>query len=236
MSEPYSELNRNSIVCDASSLISLAEGCMLDVLSLLHQYMYGDFIYPRTVRYESIEHPLNMKEHSLRALRLMDYEHGGVLKVVDLDVTRQMKDIMNISNSIFKVKGKPIKLVDPGEAAQVALAIELGISNILIDERTMRTLIEAPFKLKKHLEREFKKDIYVEDRLLDRLLDLSENLKIIRSSELVILAYEKGYFDRYGEHKQDALQSALYTLKFSGCSISFEEIDEIMREVYAGKL
>lgn len=235
MSAVYSELSRSSIVCDASSLISLAEGCMLDMLSLLKQYMYGDFIYPKTVRYECIEHPLHMKEYSLRALRLLDYERDGILKVIDYDVSKDMKDIMNLSNSIFKIKGKPIKLVDPGEAAQVALAIELGINNVLIDERTTRTLIEAPFKLKKHLEREFRKDVFVEDRLLDRLLDLSENLRIIRSSELAVIAYKKGYFDRYGEYKEDALQSALYTLKFSGCSISFEEIDEVMREIHAGK-
>lgn len=235
MSGKYFEINRNSLVCDASSLISLAEGCMLDVLLLLKQHMYGDFIYPQTVRYESIEHPLQMKEYSLRALRLLDFEKNNIIKIVDYDVSKQMKDIMDLSNSIFRVRGKPIKLVDPGEAAQVALAVELGIKNILIDERTTRTLIEAPFKLKKHLEREFKRDIDVEKRLLDKLLEMVQSIKIIRSSELVVLAYKRGYFDQYDEYKNNALQSALYTLKFSGCSISFEEIEELMREINAGR-
>jgi len=36
--------------------------------------------------------------------------------------------------------------------------------------------------------------------------------------------------------KAKALEGALYGVKLSGCSISFEEIDEIMRELHANKL
>ncbi|MGC9057649.1 MAG: hypothetical protein ACP5H8_01030 [Candidatus Micrarchaeia archaeon] len=231
----YLEINRNSIVCDASSLISLAEACLLDTLAFLKPRMKGSFIYPTTVRYESIEHPLGMKEHSLRALRLLDYEKNGIITFVDYDVSGLMKDIMNLSNSVFRFKGKPVKLIDPGEAAQIALAVELGIKNVLIDERSMRTLIEAPLKLKEHLEQEFKRPVNIEERVLDRLSEIVGDIHIIRSAEIAVIAYKYGYFDVYGEHKDKALQSALYTLKFSGCSISFEEIQELMGEINAGK-
>jgi hypothetical protein len=235
MSDQFFETNRNSIICDASSLIALADACVLDSLTLLKQHMHGDFLYPKKVRFESIEHPLDMKEHSLRALRLMDFEKSSVLRSVDIDVNAQMNEVINVSNNIFTVSGKPIKLVDPGEASQVALANVLGVKNLLIDERTTRTLIEAPFKLKQHLEREFKRKVNVNERLLDQFADSTKNLKIIRSSELIVLAYQYGYFDVYGQYKNKALQSALYTLKFAGCSISFEEIEELMSEIHAGR-
>ncbi|MEM3363980.1 MAG: hypothetical protein QXS93_00530 [Candidatus Micrarchaeia archaeon] len=236
MSQEYSEINRNSVVCDSSSLISLAESCQLDVLSFLKQHMYGDFIYPRTVRIESMERPLGMREHALRAFRLMDYEKSGAIKFVDYDVSRKMREIMDIANSIFSVAGRPIQLVDDGEAAQVALAIEFGINTILIDERTTRTLIEAPFRHKEHLEREFRKPVRMNDALMDEFNSLTRGLKIIRSSEIILLAYKYGYFDHYGELKSKALEGALYGVKLCGCSISFEEIDEIMRELNARQL
>ncbi|MEM0438378.1 MAG: hypothetical protein QXU54_03715 [Candidatus Micrarchaeia archaeon] len=236
MSGDYSGINRNSIICDASSLIALADACLLDSLSLLKQHMYGDFLYPRKVRYESIEHPLNIKEYSLRALRLMDYERTGVIKLVDADVSHQMNEVMNTSNTIFSLGGKPIKLVDAGEAAQVAIAMDLGVRVLLIDERTTRTLIEAPFKLKEHLEHEFKRKVSVNERQLDRFTDMVEKFRVIRSSEIIMLAYKYGYFDSYKEYKEKALQSALYVLKYSGCSISFEEIEEAMNAVAAGRI
>ncbi len=236
MSQESSEINRNSIVCDSSSLISLAESCQLDALSFLKQHMFGDFIYPRTVRIESMERPMNMREHSLRAFRLMDYEKSGTIKFVEYDVTQKMNELMNTANNIFSVYGKPIQLMDPGEAAQVALAMEFGINCILIDERTTRTLIEAPFRHKEHLEREFRKTVNTNDRLLERFNDLTRDLKIIRSSEIILLSYKYGYFDHYGENKEKALEGALYGVKLCGCSISFEEIDEIMRELHAKQL
>jgi len=236
MPNDYSEINKNSIVCDASSLISLAEACLLDSLTLLRQHMYGDFIYPKTVRFESIEYPVQKKEHALRALRLMDCEKSSTIKIIDVDVGQNMNEIMNTANNIFSAAGRPVRLVDAGEAAQLALSYQLGIKNILIDERTTRTLIEAPLKLKQHLENEFRKKVTVNEKMMDHFLGYAEHINIIRSSELIVMAYKYGYFDTFGEYKEKALESALYTLKFSGCSISFEEIEEMMREINAGAI
>ncbi len=233
MSEDYSDINRNSIVCDSSALISLAEACLLDVIPLLSKYLRGKFIYPAEVQYESIGHPMDMKEHALRALRLRELESSGVLVPVTMDVHKETKDLMDLANSIFTVKGKTIHLVDLGEAAQIVLAKKLGLKYLLIDERTTRVLVEAPFKLKSHLEREFNREVSVNERLLDQFLEYVEGMYVIRSTELLVLAYQYGYFDKYGDDLKDrALESALYTLKFSGCSVSFEEINELMKELH----
>jgi hypothetical protein len=57
------------------------------------------------------------------------------------------------------------------------------------------------------------------------------NLKVLRSSELVMLAYENGYFKSFQKIHAQALEAALYKIKFAGCSITFEEITEYLATV-----
>jgi hypothetical protein len=233
MSGQSLDINNNSMICDSSSLISLAQSCFLDVIPFLNQRMYGNFIYPKMVRVESIERPISAKYHALRALRLREYEENGIIKFLDVDVDKETKEIMSMSNNIFETKNKAIHLVDAGEAAQIALARKLNINTLVIDERTTRTLLEAPMKLKEHLERESRKPVNINQKLFNSFLDKVGRFNIIRSSELIILAYEFGYFDKYGAEKEIGLESALFTLKFSGCSLSYEEINDFMREINA---
>jgi len=57
-------------------------------------------------------------------------------------------------------------------------------------------------------------------------------IRFFRSSELLLLAYEKGYFADYGKLKEDAIEASLYKLKYSGCAVGFGEIsDYISRNV-----
>lgn len=233
MSSQSLEINNNSIVCDSSSLISLAEACLLDVLPYLKQRMYGDFIYPKMVRVESIERPILAKTHALRALRLQEAEQMNLIKFLDDNVENETKELMSMANNIFESKNRAIHLVDAGEAAQIALARKLNINTLVIDERTTRTLLEAPMKLKQHLEYESKKPVIVNQKLFNSFLEKAGRFNIIRSSELVILAYNYGYFDKFGANKKVALESALFTLKYSGCSLSYEEINDFMRELNA---
>lgn len=233
MSSQSLEINNNSIICDSSSLISLAQSCFLDVIPFLNQRMYGCFLYPKMVRVESIERPITTKNHALRALRLREYEEMNLIKFLNDDVDRETKEIMSMANNIFETKNRAIHLVDAGEAAQIALARKLNINTLVIDERTTRTLLEAPMKLKQHLENESKKPVVVNQKLLNSFLDKVGKFNIIRSSELIVLAYDYGYFDKYGADKAIGLESALFTLKFSGCSLSYEEINDFMREINA---
>lgn len=233
MSSQSLDININSIVCDSSSLISLVQSCFLDIFAFLNQRMYGTFIYPKMVRFESIERPISIRNHALRALRLRECEENRWIQFLDVDVEKETKEIMSMANNIFVTKNKAIHLVDAGEAAQIALANKLNIKTLVIDERTTRTLLEAPMKLQQHLERESKKPVFVDQKLLNSFLEKVGKFNIIRSSELIVIAYNFGYFDKYGKDKENALESALYTLKFSGCSLSYEEINDFMRELNA---
>ena len=108
----------------------------------------------------------------------------------------------------------------------LALAPALGIENLLVDERTVRILIEAPFELKQHLESEFQVNVMVNKSSFRDLASKLSTLKVLRSSELVMLAYERGYFKNFTTLQKEALEAALYKMKYSGCSISFDEIHE----------
>lgn len=92
-------------------------------------------------------------------------------------------------------------------------------------------LVEDPGKLREHLEREFKTQLEVNSDYLERFHGLAGDLNIIRSSELVMVAYEKGFFKKFGKLEKKAVESALYGLKFNGCGISFSEIDEFCSRI-----
>ena len=114
----------------------------------------------------------------------------------------------------------------------LALSREIGVDNLLIDERTTRMLAEDPESLRQHLEEELRRPITVDEENLSSIARLTKGIRFFRSSELLLLAYEKGYFADYGKLKEDAIEASLYKLKYSGCAVGFGEIsDYISRNV-----
>jgi hypothetical protein len=170
-----------------------------------------------------------LRKHLFSAVRIKDAIEDGVIVVVDAKVEDEARRLMNSANNLFYIQGKPIHLIHSGESEMLVLAPRLGIENLLIDERTTRVLIEAPFKLKEHLESEFQVNVMVNKNSFREFSSRVSALKVIRSSELVMLAYECGYFKNFTKLQKEALESALYKMKYSGCSISFDEIHEYMR-------
>lgn len=218
------------ILCDSSSLISLTDICLEGILRFFHKNNVI-FIIPPSVEYEIITRPLNMKmrAYQLSAMRLKKLLDDEVLMKVEAETDAPAKEILKLANSIFFAKGKPMHMVDMGEAEMIALAKSLRINTILMDERTTRMLLEAPFEIKDHLEEELRINVMVNSSHLQKFLDIVSGMRVIRSSELVAVAYEKGHFDIFGSDKKKMLEAALYKTKFSGCSVRFDEIEEFMR-------
>ena len=94
----------------------------------------------------------------------------------------------------------------------------------MIDERTTRLLVEDPMKLKSYMESRMNKSIKIDHDAFSKFQEKVNRINVIRSAELAVYAYEKGWFNhRASEH---TLSSMLYALKFSGCSITQEEIQK----------
>ena len=142
----------------------------------------------------------------------------------DSDVTKKTKEFLDAANSIFYSHKKEISLIAAGEASCLALSRlldERKVENVVaVDERTTRLLAEGPENLqsimegKLHTNLEARKNNY----------NFFKGFKIIRSSELMYVAYKKGLFRIKDKLLLDAL---LYALKFNGCAITGDEIREM---------
>ncbi len=218
------------IMSDTSSLVSLTDSCLDGILYFLHDHFNVRFIIPPSVEDEGVKRPLSMglKQYAFSALRIRHAMKRRIIITVEADTKRMTEKVLYLANNLFFIKGKAMRLVHQGEAEMVALGNILNLNSLLIDERTTRMLIESPFKIKEHLEQEFKVNIMVHKDNLFEFSTITKGMEIIRSSELIILAYENGYFDQYDNLRVDVLEAALYKVKFSGCAIRFDEIKQFI--------
>jgi len=231
MQEKYSakqtSVHPDSILCDSSSLIALTDAGLLGALIALKQKMKGQVLVTNGVIDESITYPIKIPKYSFSAVRLQRALDSKVFDVISYN-PKSVDDILFIANNLF-TSTRPFHLVDRGEAEILAAAADNGLKTILMDERTTRTLIEAPMELRKHLEGEFRIRLNVNQRLLGEFQKLTSGMHVIRSSEVVALAHEARYFKKYKNLEQKAYESALYAIKFKGCAIGFDEIKELAR-------
>ncbi|MEM3399217.1 MAG: hypothetical protein QXP42_00085 [Candidatus Micrarchaeia archaeon] len=217
------------VVCDSSSLISLTEACFTELIMKIPEYLQGRLLIPKSVLYECIEHPREIKEYALSAIRLKKALDSGAIHVVEHpEIQRATSKVVDVANRIFFIKGKPMKILHKGEGEMLALSRIIGTKNILMDERTTRILVEDPYSLAEHLEKEFGHKVQINHENLRKFQREFGDINIFRSSELLIVAYEHGFFDDYGDLAREIIEASLYRLKFAGCSISFEEIQKYM--------
>jgi len=223
-------MKTHDVLCDSGVLISLTAGCMDNLLHFFAQNYHLRFIIPPSVEYESVLRPLqsDLRKYLFSAIRIRNAMDDGVIVRVDANVANRARRIMELANNLFYVRGNPMRLLQQGECEILALARTVGVEYILIDERTTRVLVEAPLSLKDHLEKEFGVHVMVNKKNLKELTSEIAPLRAIRSSELVMLAYEKGFFRSFKKLEKDALAAALYKMKYCGCSISFHEIDHYL--------
>jgi len=219
------KLSGQSMVCDASSLISLTDSCFVGSLYFLKKKYKGRFLIPPSVEYECVTNPMRLRAHALHALRLKLAIKDGIIDVVEPKSQKRAYEIRWLSNSIFYVDGAPLRLLHEGEAEVLALSLDAGVENLLMDERTTRMLCEDPESLRVHLEAEFKKPVSTDEGNLSAFSRAVRGMRFFRSSELLLLAAEKGFFKDYRELEQETVEAALYRLKYAGCAVGFGEID-----------
>ena len=221
-----------AIIFDSGTLISLSMNGLLPELKKLKDNFQGYFVIPKEVKYEIIDHPIKTKRFELEAIKIQALlDEGYLVMPKDLGIeakkiTSSMFKFMDLANTMFLVNGQKIKLIQTGESACLALSKileERGVEHVLaIDERTTRMLVEKPENLKKLLE----KKTHTKVKLKKSNFKSFEGFKIIRSTELIYVAYKKGLIRWKNKNLLDGL---LYALKFKGCAISEDEIQEIKK-------
>jgi hypothetical protein len=216
------------IIFDAGIMITFSMNCMLDLLVSLKRKFSGKFIITRSVEQECVKRPLTIKKYKLGALKIKELIDNKVLEfpeslgISSKDIETETLEVLRESNSIFRTDKRNIHIIDQGEASALALNHLLkkrGIdSAIAVDERTMRMLCENPFNLQKLFEEKFDQKV-----IMNKITSpFFKDVKVIRSSELIFVAYKKGLVK-----DKDLLDAMLYGAKFKGSSVSFDEIKEL---------
>ncbi len=216
---------RKRVICDSSSLISMAMNCMLPLIAELSQS--ADFIITKTVYDEIITNPQRSRHHRMGPLKFKALLDNGILKVESAD-RKEVGVILDISNSIYYARHNPLTIIQKGEAEALALANDGDV--LLMDERTMRLLIENPRDLKGLLQHRMHKGVTMDKKRRDMFERYCKGVSVIRSSEIVAVAYEKGILEKYfSGPKRELLEACLWALKHKGCSLSAEDINEYLR-------
>ncbi len=221
------------LIFDASSLISFAMNGLLPELKELRKIFPGKFIIPKEVKQEIIEKPLTIKRFELEALKLNELLEEKIIELPDAinineeEITNETNRLLSLANETFLERGKKeIHLIDLGETACLVLSRILDKKNIpnvlVIDERTTRMLSEKPQNLKKLLQ----KKLHVRVDIKKENLKQFKGFKIVRSCELIYIAYKNELVRIKDKRILDAL---LYALKYKGCAITKDEIESIKK-------
>jgi len=219
------------LIFDAGPIISLSMAGILPVLEKLKKEFSGEFILTPSVKEELIDRPIKIKKYKLEALKVKNLISNGVFKMSNEFIPRskletETKNILKKVNGFLRTSktGEKITILHKGEASCLAFSKLCKCENVIVvDERTTRLLTEAPESLEKLME----KKLHMELDSTNSLIKDLQNMKFIRSSELLFVAYKKGLFEI--EKNKDLLDALLYALKYNGTAISDQEIEEMKR-------
>ncbi len=215
-----------TLVFDTSSVISIAMNDLLWVLKELKIKFNGEFYIPSSVKLELVDKPLQTNKFKLEAIMVRNIIQSGNLKVYnELDV----EEILRISNNIYSVNNRSIHILDRAEVEALALAIKLNAEAYVVDERTIRLLVENHHKLQELLQSKLHTRVDINEDNVKKFKEMTGEIPIIRSTELLVVAMEKGLLDKYSKDKKELIEALLWGLRLRGCAISTEEIEDIVK-------
>lgn len=235
-----SDSENKTLILDAGPVINFALNNLLWVYEKLKKEYDVRFLLPNNVFYEVVEKPLKTRKYKLEALEVSRMISLGVFEVIqNSPLEKTMKRIENLSNNSFIAKGRSIDILHGGELEVYSYGVHLESDILVIDEATARYLIEDPDRVLKRFRRKLHTDVVKNDENLEKLNGLLSDLSVVRSVDLAVFAYEKGYFSQTENEKvreiigrdnlkAEILDSLLWALKTNGCAINEQEIYNII--------
>ena len=223
-----------SIVFDAGPVISLTTNNLLWLLEELKKKYKGEFYLAEAAKRELIDMPLETKKFKFEALQVLRCINEDILKIIqNSELEEETISLINLANNCFNAQGNWLRLVHYADMAGLSACIRLNADAFVVDERTARLLVENPDRLVSILKDTLHTDIKINKDNLEEFRRKTKNIKLIRSVELVAVAYEQGLLNKYLPNIPDAkrtlLESVLWGVKLNGCAVSRDEIDQIIR-------
>lgn len=215
---------------DSSTLISLSSNCMMTVF---RRYCEKNNISPMitpAVYEESISRPWNIKRYELNAVRIKDAVDSGLMIVSARDgfMASESEKLMSLANNIASIRGSALSILHRGEAESLALAKKADAKAIAVDERTTRSLVESPQSMLFFLRKRYGEKIAISERNAQEFMARVSGIQVVRSVELISLSYLDSCYSPDLPNSKKSLEAALYSAKFSGCSVSFGEISNYL--------
>ncbi len=176
------------------------------------------------------------KRFKLEALQVEELVEKGVLELVDTPGLKQRSDqIMRMANKCLGAHGHALHLMHGGECETLAAASLMRAEAIFIDERITRLLVESPERLAELMGHRLHTRVNLDNRQVKEFRSLVGKPDLMRSAELVLIAYEKGLLDRYKVRiknvERELVDSLLWGVKLHGCAISVPDIEHLTEEV-----
>jgi len=223
-----------ALVFDAGPVISLTTNNLLYLLEGLRQKFNGQFIIVGGVKRELVDKPLQTRRFKLEALQVQSLIEKKTLTVLEDEKVRSLANkLLDIANSILLAHDHPITIVQRGEIESLACALIYKANAVVADERITRTLIENPEGLKRLMEKRLHQPLKLNKAALHEFQEQTRHIKIIRSIELITIAFELGLLNDLivgiPNARRELLESALWGAKMNGCSVSEEEINKIIK-------
>lgn len=214
------------LVCDSSSLISLCDNGLLWLLKKVGKKT--EIIIPPAVKREIVDDPLATRHFELRAIQMNQAIRENAIVVSDDPRIQEItNEITCLANSLLSFKKKTVKILHAGEAEAIACVKANGEAVFMVDERTVRLLIEDSEKLMEYMEERTGYSIEMNKQVKKALEEKLGGIEIIRSADFFAQAYEDGLLDEFGTDK--ILEAGLYGLRYAGCAITESEIKEYVR-------
>jgi hypothetical protein len=224
-------MNEKILFFDAGPVITLVLSRLYWLIPELKKRFGGKFYITPAVKYELVDRPLTVKRFEFEALQVMRMIREGALEIYEQVPKGKVEETKRIANSAFRVRNKGIDLVQEGEMESVISASYLEGAAVVMDERTLRLMIESGPKMKELLTQRFHHPIEVDASRVRQFAKQFGSVQIIRSVELIGVAYRLGLLDRYLPERKGGnellLDAVLWSAKFNGCAVTEQEIEEI---------
>jgi hypothetical protein len=222
----------SNLIFDTSAIISIATNNLLDILEQLKKKFKGDFIISNAVKQEILDYPLTTKKYKLEAVMISNLIQNNIFRIhSNINIEKKTMNLLDACNNIFFAHNNPIKILDKAEVEALVLTqILQGV--YVVDERNIRLLVEDYKKLALLLERKLDTKITINNQNVKLLKAEIKDVNIIRSTELMTVAFELGLFKEYENKyasKREILDGILWGLRLRGCAISTEEIIELLK-------
>lgn len=222
-----------TLVFDAGPVISLTTNNLLWLLPFLRQKFGGDFCIAPAVKRELVDRPFVTKKFKFEAIQVEQQIEVGTLKVLQhTEISQLGERLQLLANDVFRTAVAAVPIVQRGEMESLAAVDLIDADAFVTDERITRMLVEAPDALKSLLEKRLHSKIKINESALNDFLRFVGRVDILRSFELVTIAYERGLLDKFvvklPHSRKELLESVLWGVKLNGCAVSEKEIEDVV--------